>query len=102
MQIARAVSWNLESHLNDREDDSEVYQNDGSDQVLIGSDKKTDGVEEKEAQWGWCNSYWGLQGTGILRMKTKRVEEDDEKEEEVFVSLIFFYQEVNLINVGSI
>ena len=39
MQIAGPVSWNMESHFNDREDDSEVYQKDDSDQVLMGSDK---------------------------------------------------------------
>ena len=44
----------MESHLNDtdREDDSEVYQKDDSDQVLMGSYKKTDGLAEKEAQSG--------------------------------------------------
>ena len=32
MQIAGAVSLNMEFHLNDREDNSEVHQKDDSDQ----------------------------------------------------------------------
>ena len=34
------------SHSNVGEDDSEVYQKEDSDEVLVGSDKGTDGVKE--------------------------------------------------------